>query len=175
MAKRVGQKNKMTSIDELLCVPSVAGCEEIEVAKIRPFKDHPYKVLDDETMHELGIVTYVADAMEKIAEERHIPEIGAVVLEIGEVSGIVPEYLVDCWNYFRVRYKALKTAELQYEMLPAVTYCESCKEEYETVKYGKICPYCGSEYTFLLRGQECNIKELVVEVEDDTDGESADY
>ena len=43
MAKRVGQKIKMTSIDELLCVPSVAGCDEIEVAKIRPFKDHPFK------------------------------------------------------------------------------------------------------------------------------------
>jgi ParB family chromosome partitioning protein len=43
----------MTSIDELLCVPSVAGCDEIEVAKIRPFKDHPFKVLDDEKMHEL--------------------------------------------------------------------------------------------------------------------------
>ena len=53
MAKRVGQKIKMTSIDELLCVPSVAGCDEIEVAKIRPFKDHPFKVLDDEKMHEL--------------------------------------------------------------------------------------------------------------------------
>ena len=53
MAKRVGQKIKMTSIDELLCVPSVAGCDEIEVAKIRPFKDHPFKVLDDDKMHEL--------------------------------------------------------------------------------------------------------------------------
>ena len=53
MAKRVGQKIKMTSIDELLGVPSVAGCEEIEVAKIRPFKDHPFKVLDNEKMHEL--------------------------------------------------------------------------------------------------------------------------
>ena len=53
MAKRVGQKIKMTSIDELLCVPSVAGCDEIEVAKIRPFKDHPFKVMDDEKMHEL--------------------------------------------------------------------------------------------------------------------------
>ncbi len=53
MAKRVGQKIKMTSIDELLCVPTVAGCDEIEVAKIRPFKDHPFKVLDDEKMHEL--------------------------------------------------------------------------------------------------------------------------
>ena len=49
MPKRVGQKIKMTSIDELLCVPSVAGCDEIEVSKIRPFK-----VLDDEKMHELA-------------------------------------------------------------------------------------------------------------------------
>jgi len=51
--KRVGQKIKMKSVDELLCVPSVTGCEEIEVAKIHPFKDHPFKVLDDEKMHEL--------------------------------------------------------------------------------------------------------------------------
>ena len=35
VAKRVGQKIKMTSIDELLCVPSVAGCDEIEVAVFR--------------------------------------------------------------------------------------------------------------------------------------------
>ncbi|MBQ4218300.1 MAG: ParB/RepB/Spo0J family partition protein, partial [Butyrivibrio sp.] len=42
-----------TSIDELLCVPSVSGCDEIEVSKIRPFKDHPFKVLDDDKMHEL--------------------------------------------------------------------------------------------------------------------------
>lgn len=53
MAKRVGQKIKMTSIDELLGVPTVAGCDEIEVAKIRPFKDHQFKVLDDDKMHEL--------------------------------------------------------------------------------------------------------------------------
>ena len=38
---------------KLQTVPSVAGCDEIEVAKIRPFKDHPFKVLDDEKMHEL--------------------------------------------------------------------------------------------------------------------------
>ena len=53
MAKRVGQKIKMTSIEELLCVPSVAGCDEIEVSKIRPFKNHPFKVMDDDKMHEL--------------------------------------------------------------------------------------------------------------------------
>ena len=42
----------------------------------------------------------------------------------------------------------------------AVTYCEDCKSEYETVKYGKICPKCGSRHTYLLRGSEFNIKEI---------------
>lgn len=53
MAKRVGQNIKMTSVDELLRVLSSSGCEEIEVSKIHPFKDHPFKVIDDEKMHEL--------------------------------------------------------------------------------------------------------------------------
>ncbi len=53
MPKRVAQKIKMTSVDELLGVPSMAGTDEIEVSKIRPFKDHPFKVLDDDKMHEL--------------------------------------------------------------------------------------------------------------------------
>ena len=51
MAKRVGQNNKMTSVDELLRVPSTSGCEEVEVSKIHPFKDHPFKVIDDDKMH----------------------------------------------------------------------------------------------------------------------------
>ncbi len=53
MAKRVGQNIKMTSVDELLKVPVTSGCEEVEVSKIHPFKDHPFKVLDDDKMHEL--------------------------------------------------------------------------------------------------------------------------
>jgi len=53
MAKRVGQKIKMTSVDELLGVSTIAGCDEIDVMKIHPFKNHPFKVLDDEKMHEL--------------------------------------------------------------------------------------------------------------------------
>lgn len=113
-------------------------------------------------MHELGIVTYVAKTVTTIAEERGIREVGAVLLEIGEVSGIVGDYLVDCWNYFRKRYPVLRETELQYETLSAVTYCEECKEEYATVQYGRICPHCGSEKTYLLTGNECNIKELKV-------------
>ena len=51
--KRPGQTIKMTSIDELLCVPDSSGTTEINVRDIYPFENHPFKVLDDEKMEEL--------------------------------------------------------------------------------------------------------------------------
>ncbi|MGN0714611.1 MAG: hydrogenase maturation nickel metallochaperone HypA [Anaerovoracaceae bacterium] len=112
-------------------------------------------------MHELGIVTYVVKTVEKIAEENQVEKIAAVTLEIGEVSGVVEEYLEDCWKYFREKNPILEDAALEFEILPAVTWCEDCKTEYETVKYGRTCPHCCSENTFLLAGGECNIKEIL--------------
>ena len=51
-------------------------------------------------MHELSIVTYVIEQVEQIAKENNLTDIDSVTLEFGEVSGIVPEYLVDCWNWY---------------------------------------------------------------------------
>ena len=53
MGNRVGQKIKLTSLDELLCVPDSSGTSELPVDQIRPFRNHPYKVVDDEKMEEL--------------------------------------------------------------------------------------------------------------------------
>lgn len=53
MGNRPGQKIKLTSIDELLCVPQTAGTVDVDVNAIYPFENHPFKVLDDEKMEEL--------------------------------------------------------------------------------------------------------------------------
>lgn len=53
MGQRVGQKIKMTSLDELLCVLEVSGTTDIQVEAIYPFENHPFKVVDDEKMDEL--------------------------------------------------------------------------------------------------------------------------
>ena len=53
MGNRPGQKIKLTSIDELLCVPQTAGTTDVDVNAIYPFENHPFKVLDDEKMEEL--------------------------------------------------------------------------------------------------------------------------
>ncbi len=53
MAQRVGQKVKLSSIDELLGVPSMEGTVDLDVMTIYPFENHPFRVVDDEKMDEL--------------------------------------------------------------------------------------------------------------------------
>lgn len=63
---RSGEKIKLTSINELLGVVGEEFAMEIEIKQIRPFKDHPFKVSDDEKMQDLissiqehGVITPV--------------------------------------------------------------------------------------------------------------------
>lgn len=114
-------------------------------------------------MHELGIVFHVADTLKGVAAQHGVTKIGKVVLRVGEVSTVINEQLIDCWNWNAKRTPLLEGCELEIEQIKAVTYCEGCKGEYETVKYGKICPLCGSERTYLLRGNEFEIKEILAE------------
>ena len=111
-------------------------------------------------MHELGVVQHVMKTLRGVAEENSVTKIGAVTLQIGEVSGIVNEQLTDCWNWFREKDELFSGAELRIEVMPAVTFCEGCGKTYETVKYAKICPYCKSENTYLIQGNEVQIKEI---------------
>ena len=114
-------------------------------------------------MHEMGIILHLAKTLDETAEQEKLERISAVTLQIGEVSGIMTDLFVDCWNYFRRKHAALEECELILEPIPAVTWCDSCKSTYETVKYGRECPYCHSGETWLLKGNECVIKEIVAE------------
>ena len=114
-------------------------------------------------MHELGIVTHIAKTLDEVAKDNGLDSIATVTVEIGEVSGILLDYFTDCWDYFKVKNPVLKDCKMIIETIPALTYCEDCHQTYETVKYAKICPRCGSEHTYLVQGNECNIKQIEVE------------
>ena len=53
MKPRSGQKIKLTSVEELLGVPNEEVATEIDLVQIHSFKNHPFKVLDDEKMEDL--------------------------------------------------------------------------------------------------------------------------
>ena len=113
-------------------------------------------------MHELGIVFYIIRDVKKVAEENGVGKVSVVVMDIGEVSTIVPEYLTDCWRWAADKEEMLRGCELRVNIIPAVTHCDDCGAEYGTVAHGKKCPECGGEHTWLLRGNEVEIKSIEV-------------
>lgn len=113
-------------------------------------------------MHELGIVFHIIKQVKEVAISNRATSVKSVTLDIGEVSLIIPSYLEDCWNWAVKREEIMKDCKLNCNIIKAQTYCEDCKNLYETVKYGKTCPFCGSEHTYLIEGNEVEIREISV-------------
>ncbi|MBR4470316.1 MAG: hydrogenase maturation nickel metallochaperone HypA [Erysipelotrichaceae bacterium] len=113
-------------------------------------------------MHELGVVFHVIDEIEDLAKENDVKHVNSVTLQIGTVTGIVPDYLIDCWNWAVQKHEVMTDCILHIEKIEAITHCESCGKDYNTIIYGKTCPYCQSEDTYLLQGNEFMIKEMEV-------------
>ena len=113
-------------------------------------------------MHELGVVFYIIRDVKGVAKENNVAKVAEVTIELGEVSGVIPEYLTDCWEWACKKEPIMEGAKLNIETMTAITFCEDCRQEYPTMKYAKICPHCGSENTYLLKGRDVNIKDITV-------------
>ena len=106
MKTRAGQKIRLTSVEELLGVTNEESAMDLEIAKIRPFKDHPFKVLDDEKMQDLiesirinGILSPVLvrpignDTYEMVSGHRRMH--AAMMLGMDTVPAIIREMTDD--------------------------------------------------------------------------------
>ena len=120
-------------------------------------------------MHELGVVFHCIKEVNEIAAENKVARVNSVTIQLGEVSTVIPELFEDCWNWAVKKETVLKDARIHIERINAITFCEDCRKEYPTVEYGRTCPFCGSERTYLVQGNEFMIKEI--EVVDSPPGE----
>lgn len=102
MKTRSGQKIKMTSVEELLGVANEEVATEIELEQIQSFRNHPFKVLDDEKMQDLvnsigenGVLTPVlvrpigSDKYEMISGHRRMH--AAKLLQMNVIPAIIRE------------------------------------------------------------------------------------
>lgn len=113
-------------------------------------------------MHELGIVLHFIDKVEEVAKENGAEKVVSATLEVGEVSTIVPEYFKDCYEWAIKKTEYMKECKLNLVVVSALSYCKDCDETYETTKYGKKCPHCGSYNTYLISGDQVFIRDLKV-------------
>ena len=111
-------------------------------------------------MHELGIVFHIINQVEDLCKEKKLSKVASVTMQFGEVSSIIPDYLDDCWKWATNKSAFMKGCILKSERIPAVSICENCEKTFATIAYGKTCPFCKSEKTHLLSGQEIFIKQI---------------
>lgn len=111
-------------------------------------------------MHELGILINITETITAFAQENGITEIQTLVLEIGELSPVVPRYIEACYPA-AVYNTLLENTELKIEIVPGTGQCGSCGKVFNVLKNNAQCPACsGTAYT-VISGKDFIIKEIV--------------
>lgn len=95
------------------------------------------------------------------AAENQITEISEIVLQIGELSMIVPEYVDEVYPLV-VKGTMLEHTKLKMEMIPGMAECNECDEVFNVVEHEGYCPSCGSFDKTILSGRDFVIKEILI-------------
>lgn len=111
-------------------------------------------------MHEIGVLFEIVKSVEQFAENNEVTEIHTLVLQIGELSSMVPKYLKNLYPA-AVEGTILDGSELEIEILPANGYCKDCRKVFKLVINKGICPICRTKNWDLLSGKEFYIKEIL--------------
>ncbi|ABQ26132.1 hydrogenase maturation nickel metallochaperone HypA [Geotalea uraniireducens] len=110
-------------------------------------------------MHEMSITQSVVEICTQNAGGRRVT---AVILEIGDLSGVVPDAIEFCFEAC-TRDTQLDGARLLIERVQALGRCRDCKAEFALSAYYDPCPACGGFGVDVLSGEELRVKELEVE------------
>lgn len=111
-------------------------------------------------MHEIGVVIEVIKKVEGFAKENSITKIDTLVLQIGELSSMIPRYVEACFPA-AVEGTILEKTKLRIEIIPANAICGNCQSVYNLIEHKKICPKCKGADAELLSGREFMIKEII--------------
>jgi hydrogenase nickel incorporation protein HypA/HybF len=108
---------------------------------------------------ELAIACDIAERVAKAAGGRKVHRI---TLEIGKLSGVIPDAIAFCFPEV-ARGTPAETARLDIRQIDGRAYCESCETEFPIVDMSGLCP-CGSIRFRPIAGEELNLKSIELEI-----------
>lgn len=117
-------------------------------------------------MHELSYVVRFCNQAIETAEKNHALSVERVVVEVGEMTDIVPEYL---HRYYpgATRGTILEGSELVTRIVPVRVRCGGCGQEYHPGRENDYrCPSCGSLLATLLQGRGLVLSQVVLTTAD---------
>lgn len=111
-------------------------------------------------MHELGIMSEVVKIVERSMAANNMKKVEKVVLQVGELAEIVPEYLESCYDATTFK-TSLEGSKLEIEIIPGIGWCNNCNEEFNIVKNEGKCPHCQFTEYEIVSGQEFLVKQIM--------------
>lgn len=111
-------------------------------------------------MHEIGVMIEVVKTVENFAKENGVSKIDTLVLQIGELSPMIPRYIQACYPA-AVDGTMLQDTKLKIEIMPGNAICKKCRKVFNLIENKNICPNCGSDEWEILCGKEFFIKEII--------------
>jgi len=116
-------------------------------------------------MHELSVALRIVEALDQeLASEADDLRISTVTLQVGTLTGLVPEALEFSWG-LATEGSIIKGSKLDIQMVEAAGYCQQCQEEQSLTNLQSMrCPVCWEPITQITGGNELEI--LTVEVAD---------
>ena len=113
-------------------------------------------------MHEMSIVQSMISIVEEEMNKNNATILKSVRINVGEMSGIVPEALKTCFEIITAK-SNMKGALLKMDITPLIGYCRKCKEEFKIIEYNFLCPECDSTDIDIVSGRKMNIVEIEVD------------
>ncbi len=113
-------------------------------------------------MHEMSIAQGILDIALEAAEKNGGGKIIRIKLQVGEMTGVVPDSLTFCFGALAAGTAAAE-AELLIEVLPLVAQCQCCNYQFSVERYRFFCPRCESADVKTLSGRELSVEHLEVE------------
>ena len=86
----------------------------------------------------------------------------SINLKIGELSGVFPRAIEDCFK-IAAKGSIAQEAKLNFEMVPVKICCRSCGYEGSVERHSYSCPECGSPSFEITDGRQYMIDSLEVE------------
>lgn len=113
-------------------------------------------------MHELNVMLQVLGEVTNIAQENHLNHVTGIVLEIGELSSVLPHFLEEYFPLMIEDRPLFDDCKLIIERVEGIGECLQCGCRYNVVKANGRCPECGYEYKKILQGRDFVIKEIQI-------------
>lgn len=112
-------------------------------------------------MHEIGVVKQVVRTVESFAAENNVKKIDEVVLDIGELSLIIPKYVEEIYPV-ATEGTILEGTKLIMNVIPGMAECDDCDEIFNVIECNGHCPNCNSFNKTVLSGKDFTVREIHV-------------